>query len=92
MVILLTFFGKNKIIERTNLTVETVKETLSKYIGIDLRLKVNRGRNKTYFYYGKIVNLYPSVFKIETSDNEIQTYSYAEILCGVIKFALKQSD
>ena len=70
---------------KNSLTISVVKSKLAQCVGIPLKVKVNRGRNKASIFDGKIVSLYPAIFKIELDDKSSQTFSYAELLCGTIK-------
>lgn len=72
------------------ISIEKVRESLTEYINKPLVIRVNKGRNKIYYYDCKIINLFPSVFQIETVENETQTYSYSGILCGEVKLKMKE--
>ena len=51
-------------------------------------MEVNRGRNKIVKFDGVIVDVYPSVFTVETDEKIIlgsKTFSYFDVLCGDVK-------
>lgn len=73
-------------------TLEEIKSELNNYVGIELKLRENKGRNKIKFFDGKIINLYPSIFVVETMDKEIKSYNYFEIVSGVIKMMIKPKE
>ena len=75
--------------KKSYISVDLIKSQLENYINVPLTAKVNRGRNKTSVFDCKIVRLYPSVFRVEAEDSA-HTFSYAELLCGTIKIALKE--
>ena len=72
------------------ISIDMVKENLKEYLGMPLTIRVNKGRNKIFYYDCKIKKLYPGVFQVELDNNELQTYSYSGILCGEIKFKKKE--
>lgn len=69
--------GKN--LSETKKRVELLK-------GINVIIKVNEGRNKITNYYGKVENLYPSVFTFKTADENVKTFPYADVLTKAIRF------
>ena len=71
------------------ITVDTVKNKLNDFLGKDIKMQVNKGRNRLFRYNAKIINLYPSVFTVIIDGEKIKSYSYTEILCGVVKICLK---
>ena len=76
--------------KKNNITIETVKKKLIDIIGKDIKMQVNKGRNKLFKYEGVIENLYPSVFTFKSQGSDIiKSYSYTEILCGAVKIKLK---
>ena len=54
--------------------------------GINVIIKVNEGRNKITNYSGKVENLYPSVFTFKTSDENVKTFPYADVLTKAVRF------
>ena len=62
--------------------------------GKELKMSINRGRNKIENYCGAIEEIYPSVFifNVKASDKKFGSVaklscSYQDVLCGYIKFA-----
>ncbi|MBQ7307831.1 MAG: Veg family protein [Clostridia bacterium] len=72
------------------ISIDMVKEKLKEYLDIPLTIRVNKGRNKIFYYDCKIKNLYPGVFQVELENNEMQTYSYSGVLCGEVKFKKRE--
>lgn len=68
--------------------IEDAKGVVEKYLGKDLDIKYNKGRNRICHYKGRITQAYSNVFII-TVYNEIfdrLSCSYTDILCGEISF------
>ena len=72
--------------KRSMTKVSKIKDSMQMYINVPVTIRVNRGRNKIFYYDCKIVDLFPSVFTVELDNKQKQTYSYAGVLCGEIKF------
>lgn len=62
--------------------IAETKDRIQRLVGVDVRLKVNRGRNNFVNFEGKIKDLYPSVFTFETAAEKplVLTYSYTDVL------------
>lgn len=63
-------------------TIEQVKDMQ----GVNIRLKVNRGRNKIEEIEGVVEDVYPSIFTIRSKDGELSSFSYSDILAKNILF------
>lgn len=70
---------------------KTIKKTLSSYLGKEVTIKYNLGRNKYESYRGIIKNLYNYVFLVEVLDenNSVKSFSYADIIMKTIKISDK---
>ncbi len=68
-------------------TLSETKEKIKSFLGKDLEIKVNLGRNKFVSYTGTITNVYPALFKVEPNElNNVKTsFSYSEYMCGLVK-------
>lgn len=64
-----------------------IRKALSKYLGQEVTIKYNLGRNKYEEYPVKITNLYNCVFLVEVLDENqsIKSFSYADIITKTIK-------
>ncbi len=64
-----------------------IRQALSKYIGAEITIKYNLGRNKYEIYKAKITNLYNCVFLVEVLDENksVKSFSYADIITKTIK-------
>ncbi len=70
-----------------NRSIAGAKEMIEKLKGKNIKLKVNKGRNKIVHLTATIDEVYPSMFVISpTSKVELdrRSYSYSDILCGDI--------
>lgn len=63
-------------------TIAQTKERVRRLQGVDVRLKVNRGRNNFVNVQGRVKELYPAVFTFEAEDTKspILTFSYVDVL------------
>lgn len=68
-------------------SLQGTKDKIKSYLGKNLEIKVNLGRNKYHSYKGKITGCYPQLFCVSPSDNVNgkTSFSYAEYMCGLIK-------
>ena len=75
------------------MTIEQIRGNLNNYIGKDVVIKYNLGRNKYEKYKAKITNLYNNIFSVEIIEskikNEIKTFSYSDIITKTIKIDYK---
>lgn len=70
-----------------NRSLAGAKEMIENLKGKNIKLKVNKGRNKIVHLTATIDEVYPSMFVISpTSKVELdrRSYSYSDILCGDI--------
>lgn len=67
-------------------TIETTKEKVVDSVGIKVKLKVNRGRNKIELIEGIVENAYPNIFTIRKDNGALSTFSYADIISKNVKF------
>ena len=64
--------------------LEIIKTQIFSLKGKTCELCINRGRKKYDTLVGTIENAYPSVFTI-SANKKLQTFSYFDILCGIVK-------
>lgn len=65
-----------------------VKDRIISLKGSNVKLTINRGRNRIEKLNAIIESVYPSVFTVKTNSkdsNPIQTFSYSDVLCGDVK-------
>ncbi len=64
------------------MTIEKAKEVVNNNINKLLKFKFNGSRNQVEEFSGKIVEVYPAIFIIETLDDNsrIKSFSYNDIL------------
>ena len=67
--------------------IESVREELGNYLGKEVVIKCNLGRNKTEKYHVTIKELYNYVFLVEMNHNfnEVKSFSYSDIINKTIK-------
>ena len=64
---------------RLLVNLNKVKKEIKELLGKLVIIKVNIGRNKEEIFEGKIINMYPSVFTVETAKYN-KSYSYSDVL------------
>lgn len=62
----------------------TIKNALIPLIGKRIKIKCNLGRNKYEKYEAKIINVYNSVFLVDTG-KIVKSFSFADIITKIIK-------
>ena len=63
-----------------------IKQRIADLKGNSINLSVNRGRKKIDKLKGFIENIYPSVFTFMTDERSRETFSYFDVLCGLVIF------
>lgn len=63
-----------------------IKDRINNLKGNEINLSVNRGRKKFDKLQGFIENTYPSVFTFMTDEKARETFSYFDVLCGIVTF------
>ncbi|MDI9486918.1 MAG: Veg family protein [Bacillota bacterium] len=54
--------------------------------GMEVKLKVNRGRNRIEEIEGILESVYPSIFTVRNNDGDVSSFSYSDILAKNIMF------
>ena len=67
-----------------------IKTRIANLKGNEINLSVNRGRKKIDKLQGFIENTYPSVFTFMTDAKTRETFSYFDVLCGLV--AIENAD
>lgn len=69
-------------------SISNAVERVKNLKGIDLKLLINRGRNKYISVDGVIENLYPNVFTVKTENahTKILTLTYADVMMKNVRF------
>lgn len=72
-------------------SLSETKEKIKSFLGKELEIKVNLGRNKFVSYTGTITNVYNALFKVTPDKyfNGKTSFSYAEYMCGQVKIKEK---
>lgn len=69
--------------------IEKIKKDLADMKYKKINIKVNNIRNKSEMLKGKIMEIYPRVFVVETTDGLNRSFSYADVLIGNIEIGWK---
>lgn len=70
--------------------LDEIKLKISNLKGQNVQMSINRGRKRIENVSATIKDVYPSVFTIKTQDNQLQTFSYFDVMCGNIVFDSNQ--
>ena len=64
--------------------LQFIKDKIKSLKGEEVAMQINRGRKKVENVSATVKDLYPSVFtvKIENARQQLQTFSYFDVLCG----------
>ena len=65
--------------------IDEIKKELTNYIGEEVVIKHNLGRNKSEEYNVIIKELYDFIFLVELETNEKKSFSYSDVLTKVIR-------
>lgn len=75
------------------MTVDQVRVKMNEYLGKNVVIKYNLGRNKCEKYNATIKELYKNIFLVEIKEsnikNEIKSFSYSDVITKTIKLILK---
>ncbi len=73
---------------KAGVTLNEIIQDIKLLQGKDVSMEVNRGRKKIEKYEGVIEKVYPSVFTVlikQPENQNSQSYSYSDVLCGDVK-------
>lgn len=62
-----------------------IKNILTPYIGKNIKIKYNLGRNKYETYEAQIIKIYNCVFLVKLKNNMVKSFSFADIITKNIK-------
>jgi uncharacterized protein Veg len=75
-----------------NITLGAIKANLENYLGYKIRLKANRGRQRTIVREGVLEKTYPKVFVVRLDDSKYSvkrvSYSYADVLTKTVQLTI----
>ena len=67
-------------------TNDHVAEHVRLLTGMHVKIKVNRGRNKTELIAGILENAYPNIFTVRKTSGEVSSFSYADVISKNVRF------
>ena len=76
------------IMRKAGININVVKSQILSLKGREVEMDINRGRKKIDRVNGTIQDVYPSVFtvRVKQANNQLQTFSYYDVLCGNVVF------
>ena len=69
----------------TKLTVERVKKSLQPFVGCEIELDVNIGRNRIVSYKGELESIYKNVFVVRLEDHDERRLSFNYVVVAFHK-------
>lgn len=71
-----------EIVQDLNRTIMQIKLMT----GIQIKIKVNRGRNRVETLIGAVESTYPRIFTFRRSDGELASFSYSDVVSNNVRF------
>ncbi len=68
------------------MNINIIKEKIINLKNYKLKLKVNLGRNKYEYLEGKIDNIFPNIFTVNTNKG-IKSFSYADVATKMVSIS-----
>ncbi|MDO4280981.1 MAG: Veg family protein [Peptococcaceae bacterium] len=77
----------------TKLTIERVKKSLQPFVGCDIELNVNIGRNRVINHKGELEAVYRNVFVVKDVENADRrlSFNYVDLVTGNVVVALHKN-
>ena len=69
--------------------ISEIRSKLSSYLGEEVTIKYNLGRNKYEKYNVIIKEIYDSIFLVELKSKEHKSFSYSDVITNTIKIDYK---
>jgi uncharacterized protein Veg len=66
------------------MTIQKIKENIKSILGKRVEIIYNGSRNKVESYIGVIKEIYDYIFIVEVDDNLKKSFSYVDVLIGVV--------
>lgn len=68
--------------------LSNAKNRIERLQGIEVKLLINKGRNRFVSYNGFIEDIYPYIFtiRVTSEDLPLQSFSYSDVLTKNIRF------
>ena len=85
-------FGNTIFMIKSFKSIHTIKEEIKNFYDRPVAVSVNLGRNKIQNFTGKLTGIYPALVTVSPDDSSYRgktSYSYAEILCGIVKITAR---
>lgn len=67
-------------------SVSGTKDKIKNAIGLNVKLKVNRGRNKIEMIEGILENAYPNIFTVRLKTGSLMSFSYSDVITKNVRF------
>lgn len=83
--------GRCVVLRKSGISLEEIKKNILELKGKNVKMEVNKGRKRIFYYEGVIENVYPSLFTVKFNESddiyniEKNSFSYFDVLCGDVK-------
>jgi uncharacterized protein Veg len=74
--------------KKQTVSLDLIRTKIEELKGKDVKIRLNKGRNRIQFLKGKIDETYSSVFVVKIYDDIFDRLSctYQDVLCGDVRF------
>ena len=74
--------------KKQTVSLDLIRTKIEELNGKDVKIRLNKGRNRIQFLKGKIDETYSSVFVVKIYDDIFDRLSctYQDVLCGDVRF------
>ncbi len=74
--------------KKQTVSLDLIRTKIEEIKGKDVKIRLNKGRNRIQFLKGKIDETYSSVFVVKIYDDIFDRLSctYQDVLCGDVRF------
>ncbi len=69
-----------------------MQKKLQPYLGKNIHIQYNLGRNKYETYTGKITKLFPNIFLFEEEKGTIKSFSYSDVVTKTIRISMDKDN
>ena len=87
-----SIFGNTTLMIKSFKNIHSIKEEIQSFYDRPVAVSVNLGRNKIQKFTGILTGIYPALVTVSPDDSSYRgktSYSYAEILCGIVKITAR---
>ena len=82
-----------RMMHMTKMTIDRVKRSLQPFVGCEIELDVNIGRNRVVNHKGELEATYRNVFVVKADDESERrlSFNYVDLVTGIVVVALHKN-